>query len=60
MGMYNNRSIFFDPVSFDYEVLSFPEPEKPQTEGQIVDEEELLHPNLNNMWKKLKLLQRNL
>ena len=38
MGMYNNRSIFFDPVSFDYEVRSFPEPEKPQTEGQIVDE----------------------
>ena len=39
MGMYNNRSIFFDPVSFNYEVSSFPEPEKPQTEGQIVDEE---------------------
>ena len=39
MGMYNNRSIFFDPVSFNYEVRSFPEPEKPQTEGQIVDEE---------------------
>ena len=38
MGMYNNRSIFFDPVSFNYEVRSFPEPEKPQTEGQIVDE----------------------
>ena len=39
MGMYNNRSIFFDPVSFNYEVRSFPEPEKPQTEGQIIDEE---------------------
>ena len=38
MGMYNNRSIFFDLVSFVYEVRSFPEPEKPQTEGQIVDE----------------------
>ena len=38
MGMYNNRSIFFDPVTFNYEVRSFPEPEKPQTEGQIVDE----------------------
>ena len=38
MGMYNNRSIFFDPVFFNYEVRSFPEPEKPQTEGQIVDE----------------------
>ena len=37
MGMYNNRSIFFDPISFDYEVRSFPEPEKPQTEGQIVN-----------------------
>ena len=35
---YNNRSIFFDPVTFNYEVRSFPEPEKPQTEGQIVDE----------------------
>ncbi|BCV07559.1 MAG: hypothetical protein CM15mL2_0350 [Caudoviricetes sp.] len=39
MGMYNNRSIFFDPLSFNYEVRSFPEPEKPQTEGQIVDED---------------------
>ena len=39
MGMYNNRSIFFDPVSFDYEVRSFPEPEKPQTEGQIINDE---------------------
>ncbi len=39
MGMYNNRSIFFDPVFFNYEVRSFPEPEKPQTEGQIIDEE---------------------
>ena len=38
MGMYNNRSIFFDPVTFNYEVRTFPEPEKPQTEGQIVDE----------------------
>jgi len=39
MGMYNNRSIFFDPLSFSYEVRSFPEPEVPQVEGQIVDEE---------------------
>ena len=39
MGMYNNRSIFFDPLSFDYEVRSFPQPEKPQTEGQIINEE---------------------
>ena len=39
MGMYNNRSIFFDPVTFNYEVRSFPEPEKPQTEGQIIDKE---------------------
>jgi len=38
MGMYHNRSIFFDPVTFNYEVRTFPEPEKPQTEGQIVDE----------------------
>ena len=38
MGWFNNRSLFFDPVSFNYEVRSFPEPEKPQTEGQIVDE----------------------
>ena len=38
MGMYNNRSIFFDPVSFNYEVRSFPEPEKPQTEGQITND----------------------
>ena len=61
MGMYNNRSIFFDPVSFNYEVRSFPEPEKPQTEGQIVDEKQLLKfLHLKNMWKKLRLLQRNL
>jgi len=39
MGMYNNRSIFFDPLSFDYEVRSFPQPEVPQPEGQIVNEE---------------------
>ena len=51
MGMYNNRSIFFDPVSFNYEVRSFPEPEKPQTEGQIVDEEKLLHSSSEIMWK---------
>jgi len=38
MGMYNNRSIFFDPLSFSYEVRSFPEPEVPQVEGQIVDD----------------------
>ena len=37
MGMYNNRSIFFDPLSFSYEVRSFPEPEVPPVEGQIVD-----------------------
>jgi len=36
MGMYNNRSIFFDPLSFSYEVRSFPEPEVPPVEGQIV------------------------
>ena len=38
MGMYNNRSIFFDPLSFSYEVRSFPEPEVPPVEGQIVEE----------------------
>ena len=36
MGMYNNRSIFFDPLSFNYEVRSFPEVETPPPEGQIV------------------------
>ena len=35
MGMYNNRSIFFNPLSFSYEVIGFPEPEVPQVEGQI-------------------------
>ena len=25
MGMYNNRSIFFDPLSMDYSVIAFPE-----------------------------------
>ena len=25
MGMYNNRSIFFNPLSFNYEVISFPD-----------------------------------
>ena len=38
MGMYNNRSIFFNPLSFSYEVRSFPEPEVPPVEGQIVEE----------------------
>jgi len=36
MGMYTNRSIFFDPLSFNYEVRSFPEVETPPPEGQIV------------------------
>ena len=39
MGMYNNRSIFFDPLSFNYEVRSFPKAEVPQVEGDIVVEE---------------------
>ena len=38
MGMYNNRSIFFNPLSFSYEVRSFPEPEVPPVEGQIVED----------------------
>ena len=36
MGMYNNRSIFFDPLAFNYEVRSFPKAEVPQVEGDIV------------------------
>ena len=36
MGMYNNRSIFFDPLVFNYEVRSFPKAEVPQVEGDIV------------------------
>ncbi len=39
MGMYNNRSIFFDPLVFNYEVRSFPKAEVPQVEGDIVVEE---------------------
>ena len=39
MGMYNNRSIFFDPLAFNYEVRSFPKAEVPQVEGDIVVEE---------------------
>ena len=35
MGMYNNRSIFFDPVSFTYDVRSFPDPEIPPPEGNF-------------------------
>ena len=35
MGMYNNRSIFFDPVSFTYDVRSFPDPEIPPPEGKF-------------------------
>ena len=39
MGMYNNRSIFFNPLSFSYEVRSFPEVNVPPVEGQIVEED---------------------
>ena len=39
MGMYNNRSIFFDPLAFNYEVRSFPKAEVPQVEGDIVVDE---------------------
>ena len=39
MGMYNNRSIFFDPLVFNYEVRSFPKAEVPQVEGDIVVDE---------------------
>ena len=39
MGMYNNRSIFFDPLAFNYEVRSFPKAEVPQVEGDIIVEE---------------------
>ena len=39
MGMYNNRSIFFNPLSFSYEVRSFPEVNVPTVEGQIVEED---------------------
>ena len=38
MGMYNNRSIFFDPLSFNYEVRSFPKAETPSVEGDIVSD----------------------
>ena len=38
MGMLNNRSIFFNPLSFSYEVRNFPDPEVPPVEGQIVEE----------------------
>ena len=37
--MYNNRSIFFDPLAFNYEVRSFPKAEVPQVEGDIVVDE---------------------
>ena len=33
MGMYNNRSIFFNPLSFSYEVRSFPEVNVPHSRG---------------------------
>ena len=39
MGMYNNRSIFFNPLSFSYEVRNFPKPEVPPPEGDIVEQE---------------------
>ena len=39
MGMYNNRSIFFDPLVFNYEVRSFPKAEVPSVEGDIVNKE---------------------
>ena len=39
MGMYNNRSLFFNPLSFSYEVRSFPEVNVPPVEGQIVEED---------------------
>ena len=39
MGMYNNRSIFFDPLAFNYEVRSFPKAETPSVEGDIVVDE---------------------
>jgi len=53
MGMYNNRSIFFDPLSFSYEVRSFPEPEVPQVEGQIVKEGEDV-PTMREYLEKLE------
>ena len=44
MGMYNNRSIFFNPLSFNYEVRSFPDTNTtPQiTEDTIPTEDEYL------------------
>ena len=53
MGMYNNRSIFFDPLSFSYEVRSFPEPEVPQVEGQIVKKGEDV-PTMREYLEKLE------
>ena len=53
MGMYNNRSIFFDPLVFNYEVRSFPEPEVPQVEGQIVKEGEDV-PTMREYLEKLE------
>ena len=44
MGMYNNRSIFFNPLSFNYEVRSFPDTNTtPQiTEDTVPTEDEYL------------------
>ena len=54
MGMYNNRSIFFDPLSFSYEVRSFPEPEVPQVEGQIVGETTPQPPSMREYLEKIE------
>ena len=46
MGMYNNRSIFFNPLSFNYEVISFPDHGDSKSEkitsDKIPSEEEYL------------------
>ena len=53
MGMYNNRSIFFDPLSFNYEVRSFPEVETPPPEGQIVGKIVKVVDSVKNYLEKL-------
>ena len=55
MGMYNNRSIFFDPLSFNYEVRSFPEVETPPPEGQIVGKIVKAVDSVKNYLEKLSI-----
>jgi len=52
MGMYNNRSIFFDPLAFNYEIRSFPKAEVPAVEGDISGEEQV--PTMRQYLEKLE------